>query len=422
MIRPLHYISVLLFVMLCGNAIAQTATESPYSRFGPGELLFNGYAHQQALGGTAIADYGSGRLNFINPAAYGYDTLAIVEFGVHGDYIQFKQGQNSTLKRNATLSYLSFGLPLKRNHWSMTFGILPFSATGYQVEAERTLDSIGRYVSSFEGRGGYNRFYVGTGVRIGKNLSAGVNVSYLFGSVSQTSRLSFDNFAFFDTRYKQETRLSDVYYEFGLQWQKDLKNKLNLSIGIVGAPALDVNTYSSVEWVTFNNANFVESVRDTILNVVDQKGITTLPQYFGIGIGLSEGRKWGVLADFKYQDWSSYKAPGVNDTLNNSFRFSAGARFTPDEKGLRFTGRMNYRAGFFYNQSFLNIRSTQLNDMGLTLGFGIPLRKSYQSMLNFTLIGGQRGTTDNSLVRERYFRLQFGVTFNEDWFRRRRYD
>lgn len=423
MIRNILLAAGLLSLVFAGKVNAQTATLSPYSRFGPGDMIFTGYAHQQAMGGTSIADYGVGKLNYSNPATYAYDTLTVFEFAFQGEYGQVAQNDERINKNNANFSYLSFGLPIKRDRVGLSFGLIPYSATGYQVESSRELDSSGRYTSSFTGDGGYNRYFIGTGFKVGKHLTAGANFSYLFGTVNTTSRIEFDNFTFFDTRYKEENRLADFYYELGLHWQQSLKNNYQLSLGLTGAPAVSVKTFSTVEWVNYSSGNAgVESVRDTIVYKVDEKGVTNLPMYLGFGAALAKGKKWVLLTDFVYQDWSTYESPAGRDSLANSFRVSAGGRITPDEKSLKFLDRVQYRAGFYYNQTFLNLRSTQLNDIGITAGVGLPLRKSYQSMINFTLQAGQRGTLDNNLVRERFFRLQFGVTLNEDWFRKRKYD
>jgi hypothetical protein len=423
MIRKILLVAGLVILAFTGNITAQTATLSPYSRFGPGDMIFTGYAHQQAMGGTSIADYGVGKLNYANPATYAYDTLTIFEFGFQGEFGQIAQNDERINKNNANFSYLTFGLPLKRDRWGLSFGLIPYAATGYQIESTRVLDSNGAYTSSFTGDGGYNRYFIGTGFKIGKHLTAGANFSYLFGTVNTTSRVEFDNFTFFDTRYKEENRLADFYYELGLHWQQPLKNNYQLSLGLTGSPAVPIKTFSTVEWVNYSSGNAgVESVRDTIIYKVDEKGTTTLPMYVGFGASLAKGRKWVLLADAVYQDWSTYESPAGRDSLANSFRISAGGRITPDDKSLEFFNRVQYRAGFYYNQTFLDLRSTQLNDFGITAGLGLPLRKSYQSMINFTIQAGQRGTLDNSLLRERYLRLQFGVTLNEDWFRKRKYD
>lgn len=412
-----------LMVLTAGSLSAQTATLSPYSRFGPGDMIFTGYAHQQAMGGTSIADIGVGRLNFANPSSYAYDTLMVFEFGMQAEGGSFKQGDVKTKKNNANLSYISFGLPLKKDKWGLSFGMIPYSATGYLIGTADVLDSNGVYKSEFEGSGGYNRYFLGTGFKIGKHLAVGGNFSYLFGTVNTSSSIDFNNVTFFDTRYTKENRISDLYYEFGVSWQQPIKKDKLLSLGLTGSPAVKVNTYSSVNWYNYtSNSLGVETIRDTVVSIQDKKSTTTLPAYLGFGACYSSGRKWAVLFDATYQEWSSYESPTSTDSLANSWRISGGARLTPDYKSLTYFNRVTYRAGAYYNRTFLDVRSTQLNDIGVTAGIGFPLRKSYQSLINFTFQAGQRGTLDNNLLRERYFRIQLGVTINEDWFVKKRYD
>jgi hypothetical protein len=98
MIRNILLAAGLLSLVFAGKVNAQTATLSPYSRFGPGDMIFTGYAHQQAMGGTSIADYGVGKLNYSNPATYAYDTLTVFEFAFQGEYGQVAQNDENMLE------------------------------------------------------------------------------------------------------------------------------------------------------------------------------------------------------------------------------------------------------------------------------------------------------------------------------------
>ena len=59
--------------------------------------------------------------------------------------------------------------------------------------------------------------------------------------------------------------------------------------------------------------------------------------------------------------------------------------------------------------------------MGITVGFGLPYRRSY-SLANLALAVGVRGTKAKALVRETYIRLTLGVSLNDFWFVKRQYD
>ena len=67
-------IRIALFLLLNLSAIlsfSQTSSVSPYSRFGPGDMLFTGFSQQRAMGGTGIAEAQTARLNVFDPASYG---------------------------------------------------------------------------------------------------------------------------------------------------------------------------------------------------------------------------------------------------------------------------------------------------------------------------------------------------------------
>ena len=135
--------------------------------------------------------------------------------------------------------------------------------------------------------------------------------------------------------------------------------------------------------------------------------------------------------DYSMQDWSKFSSTAGSSGLTNSNRFAVGMQYTPDrtaDKGNYFR-RWNYRAGFRYANTYLFVNNTtQIKDMAVTFGFGIPLRKlkvgeTYtQSIMNLSFELGQRGTTENNLVQERYLRVVLGFTLNEKWFIQRKYD
>ena len=123
-----------------------------------------------------------------------------------------------------------------------------------------------------------------------------------------------------------------------------------------------------------------------------------------------------IGADFNYYNWSDFESFGVRDNLENSYTFIVG--------GQKFTNRFDYRMGLHYGTTYLNIRETQLNEYGFTVGLGIKklLAKRPPSAVNIGFEIGQRGTTDNNLVRERYYRIFLGFTLTDIWFIQPKFD
>ncbi len=165
-----------------------------------------------------------------------------------------------------------------------------------------------------------------------------------------------------------------------------------------------------------------ETVKDTIINSINNKGTITLPQSIGTGVTFGIGDKWLIGADYQVQNWENYKSFGESDSLANSMQASIGMELTPNSLvTTQRWKRAHYRLGFRYNQTYLKLRNTQLNEIGISFGLGLPLKKS-KTTLNFGFEVGQRGTTDNNLIQERFARVIFSLSVREFWFIKRRFD
>lgn len=419
-------IPALVGLLLSSGLFAQTSTVSPYSRFGIGEMLFKGFSQQRGMGGIALGGTSAGSLNFSNPASYAYDTLMVAEFGIDAEVIKQTQGALKVQKTNSRLNTLSLGFPVLKNKIGLAFGIVPFSGKGYDISATNNagIDTLGTTLTShYKGSGGYTRYYLGVGAKITKNLSLGVNADYLFGTVTRQRRAEFSNTLMFNNNYQDDVNISDFYFELGLHWKQKINDNTTLGIGIVGAPSQSVKAKRTLWWVNYRvGSSGSDILKDTILYQPEERGTVTLPAYAGIGFNLSSGNKWQAGIDFTYQDWSSYKSFGATDTLKNSMGINVGGSFTPDLTSTKYVDRVQYRAGVFYNQTSLELRGNQLTEYGVSLGVGLPLRKALQSAVNIAFEFGQRGTSSDNLIKEQYARIVLGLTFNEVWFQKRKYD
>jgi hypothetical protein len=82
---------------------------------------------------------------------------------------------------------------------------------------------------------------------------------------------------------------------------------------------------------------------------------------------------------------------------------------------------MQYRLGGAYSNTPLTRNDTQLKEMSVSFGFGIPVRKS-RTKYDVSLTVGQRGTTDNNLIKEQFVRFGLSVSYDGIWFVKRKYD
>ena len=82
---------------------------------------------------------------------------------------------------------------------------------------------------------------------------------------------------------------------------------------------------------------------------------------------------------------------------------------------------IRYRLGMYSSKTYLNLKNQQLDEKAITLGFGLPLKRS-GSLVNLSAELGQVGTTDDGLIQESFARFKIGFIFSDIWFIKRKYD
>jgi len=415
--NKLKKLVVVLFVFCGLSAFAQLGTSSPYSRFGLGDLQGNAFPVYNALGGGVTALSSSNSVNPSNPASYTSFRANSFLFSTGGMH-KTTQLQNSTDKQvtnNSAFSHLTIAFPIS-SKLGASFGMLPFSDIGYTLNAR---DTVVNADMIYTGDGGLSKVYFGGAYEPFKGFSLGVNASYLFGGLNRRKKLDYDDESFFDSRSNSSINLKGYYYELGLLYKKELANEKELSFG------LTANNNSSLRAKRSNIVETIsgpyEIVKDTASNVVEW-GEVTLPNYISTGLMYRDGEKWLLIADYSMQNWADYTLLGESDDLSNSMRLSGGLQYTPEFNSVtKYYKRMQYRLGAAYSNTPLTLNDTQLKEMSVSFGFGIPVKKSRTKYdVSFTL--GQRGTTDNSLIKEQFVKFGLSVSYDGIWFVKRKYD
>ena len=116
--------------------------------------------------------------------------------------------------------------------------------------------------------------------------------------------------------------------------------------------------------------------------------------------------------------WNSSRYSSFED----SKRFSLGGFYIPKYNSFTsYFDRIVYRAGLRYENTGLVLNNQSINDFGVTAGFGFPVGRNFTN-LNLGVEYGQRGTTSKNLVRENYFNITIGLSFNDFWFKKRRFE
>jgi hypothetical protein len=405
---------------------AQVKISSPYSLFGIGNLYGVSSQMNMAIGGAATAFSSPYFINPANPASYmAFDTNSFVfdgAFNLRSGTLKTTDASQKT--RFGTLSNLYFGFPATK-WWRVSLGIMPYSQVGFEMQGSQQIENIGKIVTNYSGNGGLNQTYFGNAFSPFKNLSIGVNMSYLFGNIVKQRAITFpDSATFANTMVKSTARLSKLNFDMGLIYRIDMKEGRFMQFGLTYRPkqSLDGHAENVAYSYIFDPTSNIEHVKDTVSYESGDNGLVTLPTAIGGGIMVGTTNRWFATADINWQKWSEFRYLGNNPGLQDNLRISIGGQYRPSPVDIgKYYERINYRAGFRFEQSYLELQNKRINDFGISFGVGLPMKKS-KSTMNIALELGTQGTTENGLIKENYMRLTIGTSLQERWFLKRRFN
>ena len=83
--------------------------------------------------------------------------------------------------------------------------------------------------------------------------------------------------------------------------------------------------------------------------------------------------------------------------------------------------KVNYRAGFRYEESGIVIENEAINEFGISFGLGLPAGRLF-SNANVGFEYGQRGTTNANLVEETFLNVYLSFSLNDIWFQKAKFN
>ena len=406
-------------MFVSSDVFSQIGTNSPYSRFGLGDLQNNVISEFSALGGGSTAIMNSKTINPYNPATYtGFGTNSFL-FSTGGSHrtISIMNANESKIANNTVFSHVILGFPVNKKIGA-SIGILPYSNIGYELMSnDEDYDAELYYL----GDGGISKIYFGGSYKLSDNLSIGINGSYLFGSLNRRKKLVFNDDSFLNSRANSKINLKGYYYELGLFYKRFISSDEEINFGFTANNSSEIRAKKHEIIETFEYSGILEVPKDTFLNN-SEWGYAYLPKYINLGVSYIKDKKWIIVVDYSSQNWNDYILFDESDDLNNSTRISSGIQYTPDYNSvIRYYKRMQYRVGTTYINTPLMFGNNQLKEKNISFGFGFPIRKS-QTKYDLAFILGERGTLENNLIKERFIRFGLTITYDGIWFVKRKYD
>lgn len=419
MIKYQRLINACLLWMVATLAMAQTSTNSPYTRYGFGELSDQNFGNSKAMGGVAYGLRNGYQINAANPASYtAVDSLTFLfDAGLSLQNANFKEGSVSTNAKNSSLDYIAMQFRLWKR-MAMTAGFLPYSSVGYNMSQVNTInkDEYGNDIESYHtytGEGGLQQVFAGLGFKVFENLSIGANLSYLYGDITHSATTSFNNTNAFSSVRTEMISISTYKLDLGIQYTQQIAPKHVVNIGAVYSNGHDASGKGYYYTETYDsNSTLQTQTGDTIRNAF------SLPQTLGVGLTYIYNNQLTVGVDYTLQKWSSCKYFNKDGQFSDRTKISLGAEYLPNYQGRKFLQQVRYRVGAHYAEPYAKVDGKDgAREYGVSFGFGLPIfRNRSKSFLN---ISGQYIKVSpkvKGMLEENYLKLNIGLTFDERWF------
>lgn len=438
-------------VLLCACLLAacpstlwaqSTGDGSVYSRFGVGLLEDFSSSRSQAMGGGG---YALRSLNYNpvgNPALWSDQVFTRANLGASFQTLRASDDGDQTSQLTAgNLESLQFSFPLNERTLGVGLAFQPYSRSNYKaVRRGRVATGPNRgdtlsYATRFEGLGGLQTVRGGLGWRITDMLRVGASVDVIFGIIESQRSTRFSRPGLSGTPsgtrdgvLTDGTRLSGVSGSVGghLSFSNVLAEDDALSLGL----SFSLPTTLSGERVRTVDESLA---RDTLGTEVD--GDMELPWELRAGLAYHPDERWSLVADGLFAPWSAASsdfdtgdtnpAPfpvGSADTYTDRWRVSVGAEVVPGgtDQLASYVQRTGYRLGAYAEKLYVRPDlQTDVHVLAATGGLSLPTSMA-GTRIDLNTSVGTRGTTDDNLVRDVFYRFSLHVSIGERWFQERK--
>ena len=416
-------------VMFFAAKVWGQAAPSPFTDFGIGDAYGNSLIHNQGAGGIGVSHPQFWYLNNQNPALLVFNPLTVFEIGTIYESRTIRTDTLNDKKTGGNLNYLAVSFPIKINKWTTSAGLMPYTHVNYSFQfQEQIKDPDGQVIDTAtvtqSAKGGLTQLYWSNGVRLTKSISVGLKSTYLFGPVdniySNVLNSIEANAVPYVINVEEKINVNGFNFGFGFSFSKDSigrRNDKRFSVGAV------YNLSSEIKGKINRQVIRTTLTEDTVerypLSVVTGK--IDIPSSFTVGFSYGKGVKWMVGTEFFYQDWSEFKSVNKEDEgLGEAWRVSLGGEYTIDPNTVEnYLKRITFRAGLNLERYPYFANNKPVNDFGINFGMSLPAGRS---SVNLAFKYGKRGNRADNILEESYFKIFFGLTFNDQWFIKRKFD
>jgi hypothetical protein len=390
-------------VISAANVWGQAA-RSPFTTYGIGDRYGNALIHNQgnAIGVSQPHEW---YLNNQNPALLVFNRFTVFEVGLVTESLTIRGDTTNEKNVGGNLNYIVMAFPVKVNKWTTSAGLMPFTDVNFSFQyPDYVRDPSGAVVdtliTSETGTGGLTQLYWSNGVRLTRSISVGLKAAYVFGPISNVYgnllTPSSDQSVPYIVNIEEKTNYKGFNFGLGFSFSQDSLGKRKdrrFSVGGVYnfAANLDATTNSKIFRTTLS------------------------------GVSYGKDLYWSFGTEFGFQDWTSFESVSDDDEgLAQAWRAGLGGEFTMDPYAVEsYLKRITFRLGGSIEKYPFLANGKEVKDFGINFGFSLPAGRS---SMDFALKAGKRGNKKENLLEESYFKVYFGITFNDQWFIKRKFD
>jgi hypothetical protein len=455
-----YFFFCVIFLLI--SLITYSQENSPFSRYGIGDIYPQQSIASRGMGGFSAAYANSQAINTINPASYGSLGLVTYDFALTIDVRSLVSATPVSKYKSTNFipSYLQIGVPINKKGLGMAFGLRPATRINYSVIKNSTItyqdltsDSIQQL---FEGNGGLNQVFLGLGKiwrnkkRPANSFSIGFNGGYEWGTKFTSTKISFPDHPPSENWYASNSTDSTHYGGFflnpGLMLSFILKERTDpvskikdayvLVLGGSGMLEQNLNAKNDITRQTvFYREDGAVIPLDSVYKQSGIEGKINIPLTFNGGFMLNkmvangpfETKKWGIGVEYNFTPWSKYRYFGLPDQVNDSWMIRGGIEWSPNPFSSRsIFGSGIYRIGYYNGKDYINADGNGYKMQAFTVGYSFNLRRYHSYDKQFTMINtaiefGKRGSGVNNIT-ENFIKFSLGLSLSDIWFIKRKYD
>ena len=393
-----HYKRIpLLLCNLCMASLSITAqnnTNLPTSMYGVGELSTSDGGRYAGMGNIGIGLNRTGFLNTLNPAAITrMDTTCFTfDVGASASYARYSFLSEHSSSFTGNPNRISMGFRVMPR-WYALVGAAPYSSVGYVIQTEEEIvGSPGSYTYSlFEGSGGLYRCYITNAFALTKNLSLGVNLGMILGTVTQSESQE-------SATVEYESAKWAFYADFGLHYEFNTADKRKWAAGLVFAPYIKINHDNTL---TYTNSSTSQGL-DKTYHTRPQY----LPMHIGTGFSMTTER-WVLSTDYNYMDWSRNTSSNSSVKYQNQHKVNVGGIYITQPRLPR---SIELMGGVGYSDSYIMLNSRKMQYLEANVGMSFPIRYSY---LSLGATWRKQLNSASKMMQESRWSVSVNLTFGE---------